>query len=900
MNKLTLSIILLLITFLYATLSFAQISPKKGVTPPAYFWEFQQMIQNEYSNGYYAEKFRERKQIREQISLGLLPESTLATDTVFALTLLGQYPDLPGHYTQQEFQSQLYDGPNPTGTVTEYYSEVSYNQLYFTGDAQGWYNVPDNLQSYGTGSSGGPKFVVEVITDADPTLNFADYIQYYDGQGRPRISFLAIVHAGAGAEAGANNIWSHRWNFTVYSGQPYTTNDVDPVSGQNVIIDGPYAIMPERSGSSNTSGPLIEIGVFAHEFGHIFGIPDLYDTDGSSEGLGNWCLMAGGAWGGNGSTPETPCHMSAWVKKELGWVTPINIISLEEALSVPNVEENPIVYRMWLDGTITPQYYLIENRQLIGFDANIYDSGFLIYHVDDTRNNNQNEDHYMVDLEQADGLRHLNNGQGRGDAGDPFPGSRNKTRFDWNTNPDSKDYNLNNTFVSVRNIQRNGNIMIGDFDIQSGPYLFTEKETVLFELAFGEPPLVKMVTVSNYGFEDLIINDITSQVGPFTLLSNPSPVTLATNESLNLEIQFDPPNLDFYSELMAFDDNDPGFEGLTLNGQAYVINPAYTDVLYASTGIVENGKILTVNRNSGVGSELGLSNYEELKSLTIDPVTNVLYGISSGSSETELVKVNALAGDAFTQYALDIGNMAGIAFNSTGTLYAAAQNGDIYTIDLSNGNYSLVTTASLPLSAITIDALTDQMWAVPKIIVGAKDKIYTIDLTTGDGTLIGQTGFNLLTNDLAFDENGVLYGVIGGATDEGQLITIDTNDATGTLVGNTGFQNVVGLAYSINGDPNSVKDDANTTVPTEFSLEQNYPNPFNPATIIKFTISDVRFMTLKVYDVLGSEVAILINEDKPAGTYEVEFDASSLPSGIYFYKLQAGSFVETKKMVLLK
>ncbi len=235
MKKVSLCITLLLV-FFYATFSFAQSSPKKGVKPPAYFWEFQQMIQSEYSNGYYAEKFRERKLIREQISLGLLPESVLVEDTVNALTLMGQYTDLPGHYTQQELQSQLYDGPNPTGTVTDYYSEVSYNQLYFTGDAKGWYNVPGNLQSYGTGSSGGPKFVVDVITDADPTLNFADYIQYYDGQGRPRISFLAVVHAGAGAEAGANNIWSHRWNFTVIPGQgPYTTNDVDPVSGQNVI-----------------------------------------------------------------------------------------------------------------------------------------------------------------------------------------------------------------------------------------------------------------------------------------------------------------------------------------------------------------------------------------------------------------------------------------------------------------------------------------------------------------------------------------------------------------------------------------------------------------------------------------------------------------------------------------
>ena len=147
MKKVTLSITLLSALF-YATLSFAQISPKKGVKPPAYFLEFQQMIQSEYSNGYYADKFRERKQIREQISQGLLPESSLATDTIFALTLMGQYTDLSGHYTQQEFQSQLYDGPNQTGTVTEYYSEVSYNQLYFTGDAKGWYDVPGTIQSY--------------------------------------------------------------------------------------------------------------------------------------------------------------------------------------------------------------------------------------------------------------------------------------------------------------------------------------------------------------------------------------------------------------------------------------------------------------------------------------------------------------------------------------------------------------------------------------------------------------------------------------------------------------------------------------------------------------------------------------------------------------------------------
>jgi hypothetical protein len=89
-------------------------------------------------------------------------------------------------------------------------------------------------------------------------------------------------------------------------------------------------------------------------------------------------------------------------------------------------------------------------------------------------------------------------------------------------------------------------------------------------------------------------------------------------------------------------------------------------------------------------------------------------------------------------------------------------------------------------------------------------------------------------------------------------------------------------------------------VPTEYALYQNYPNPFNPITTIKYQIPELSFVTLKVFDVLGNEIVTLVNEDKPAGSYEVEFNATSLPSGICFYKLQAGDYVETKKMVLMK
>jgi len=94
--------------------------------------------------------------------------------------------------------------------------------------------------------------------------------------------------------------------------------------------------------------------------------------------------------------------------------------------------------------------------------------------------------------------------------------------------------------------------------------------------------------------------------------------------------------------------------------------------------------------------------------------------------------------------------------------------------------------------------------------------------------------------------------------------------------------------------------DENNSIPTVYRLEQNYPNPFNPTTKIKWQSPSAGYQTLKIYDVLGNEVATLVNEYKNAGSYEVNFDASKVSSGIYFYQLQAGSFIETKKMLLLK
>jgi photosystem II stability/assembly factor-like uncharacterized protein len=92
----------------------------------------------------------------------------------------------------------------------------------------------------------------------------------------------------------------------------------------------------------------------------------------------------------------------------------------------------------------------------------------------------------------------------------------------------------------------------------------------------------------------------------------------------------------------------------------------------------------------------------------------------------------------------------------------------------------------------------------------------------------------------------------------------------------------------------------NNSVPTSFTLSQNYPNPFNPSTKIKYQIANSGRVTLKIYDLLGREVSTLVNETKPAGNYEVKFDGSSLTSGVYFYRMQCNSFIETKKFILMK
>jgi len=358
------------------------------------------------------------------------------------------------HYEQQFFSL----GSLATGSVREYYREVTNRKIDIQGQVVGTYRMPKTLAQYANGNSGlgaalpnARTMAKDAVMASNPDVNFSIYDNDHDGF----VDAFIVVHAGTGAEVtgSPNDIWSHKW---VLDGGAYTTDGATKIYG--------YLTVPEDC----------LLGVCAHELGHLlFGFPDLYDTDGSSEGIGNWCLMAAGSWNNGGLTPA---HPSAWCKCQQGWVTTVNQSSNQKKVAIEDVKSGFKVNRLWKDGKLGNEYFLIENRQKTLFDQYLPNSGLLIWHIDESTLNNDQESHYKVALIQADGLRNLELNQNRGDAGDSFPGSTKKTIFDNTTNPSSKSYAGVNTCVSVKNISAPAKVMHADLSVKCTKPIKTPKK----------------------------------------------------------------------------------------------------------------------------------------------------------------------------------------------------------------------------------------------------------------------------------------------------------------------------------------------------------------------------------------------------------------------------------------
>ena len=174
---------------------------------------------------------------------------------------------------------------------------------------------------------------------------------------------------------------------------------------------------------------------------------------------------------------------------------------------------------------------------------------------------------------------------------------------------------------------------------------------------------------------------------------------------------------------------------------------------------------------------------------------------------------------------------------------------------------------------------------------GTSENLIGVSFTDSDnGTVVGRGGTILRTTD-----GGSNWTQQSSGTTEwlGGVSFTDSDNGTAVGLGGT-------ILRTTNGGVTFVEEKEIDVIPTKYKLSQNFPNPFNPSTKIRYSVPQTSNVVIKVFDILGNEIEILIDEQKNAGTYEITWYAESLPSGIYFYRLQGGSFVETKKMVLMK
>ncbi len=369
-------------------------------------------------------------EIKEQCSI----KPTYGTDKAGAfptlgnvklLMILANFSNTTTTYTQSQFDNYMNQANyNGTGSFKDFYYENSYGQLSVATTVSVWVKVPGTHDSYGPDSEWG-RFAYEACVAANASVDFSQFAVSGTVPG------VAIIHQGPGQEgtSSTKDIWSHSWDLAS-AGYTAAQRTFD-----GVVVSS-YTVQPEKSGTG-----MATIGVMCHEFGHNLGAPDYYDTNystgGQYPGTGDWDVMCGGSYNGTPGGAK-PAHHNVYTKSVIyNWLTPTTLSSATSITNMPNFAQNAVVYKYTT--TTSNEYFLLENRQQVGFDAGIPGHGLVIYHVDGsyiTAHMNAND----INATSHQGL-HPEAAGGTIDATScPFPGTGNKTSFTDATTPNSKSW----------------------------------------------------------------------------------------------------------------------------------------------------------------------------------------------------------------------------------------------------------------------------------------------------------------------------------------------------------------------------------------------------------------------------------------------------------------------------
>ncbi len=766
---------------------------------------------------------------------------------MYLLILLATFTD-QGYQTDAVFFDSLIFG-NQLGDMRHYYHEASYNEFHLLAGAGqspsqiGWTLMPHTYDYYVNGNYGFGSYprnaqglVVELVQAVNPIVDFSRYDNDADGD----VDGLMVVHTGPGAEytGSVNDIWSHAWSVPAQY-----------VDG--VYVRG-YSMEPEywsRSGD-------MTCGVYCHEFGHQLGLPDLYDYDYDSQGVGRFSLMAGGSW--NGTLGSRPSHLDAWCKTQVGFAIQTVLSTDATGIATPHSEFTPTIYRVWRGGVGTGyQYFLIENRGPYGYDIGLQGiEGLFIWHIEEASGNNDNQwypgytdhGHYLVALEQADGDWDLEHNRS-GDWGDPYPGTTNNRTFSSISVPNSRDYAFEPTDVLVNNISEPGSVMIFDLSLQPQPFLDVvepnggevwaialEASVSLERYALTGPAVISL---SRNGGG--IWTEIFTLAGSDTTWTVTGPAT--TQALLKAEVYGDDTLSDVSDNTFIIGDVvltilTPNEGDTVLTGQPYRI----TWESYGYSGDVS----LFLNRDYPGG---------EWDTLTANIPNN-------GSRQ---VRIPRPPSDACR------------------IKIVCDENPEIY--DESDGNFTLVEPSIHMLAPNggeefqEGDTVTVQ-WTSQNLGSDAQVKMsISRNGVAGPWEVIFTTTWN----------DGEQAWLASGAASEHCRIRVESRYDSLT-------SDISDADFTIEGESGG---DRSSQLPFEFGIVSVFPNPFNSVAEIRFTLDRPGLAIVTIFDLLGREVKRIETWADAPGYYQVSWQAD-VASGLYFAELRQGERRDLAKMAFLK
>lgn len=386
---------------------------------------------------------------------------------------------------------------NFVGSMYDYFYAQSEGQFELTFDVVGPVPVSGTQAYYGSNDSQGndkhpAEMVIEALKLANDSVNYADYD--WDGDGE--VEQVYVVYAGKGEADGgaATTIWPHEWELSsaAYYGDGAGRQKLD-----GVYIDT-YACGAELDG---TYGTIAGIGTMCHEFSHCLGYPDFYDIDYSGgQGMGYWDLMGGGSYNGDSFQPAGYTSYERWIA---GWKEPIELNASKAVTGMKALQDGGESYVIFHDGNDN-EFFLLENRQFVGWDASLPGEGLLILHVDYDESswagNTPNDDpsHQRMTWIAADNEYEYTVYQGKkyydfdGMATDTYPyGAVNS--FSKNSTPAAQFYNKSYMETSVENITQNtdgtisfnyvglSNVATPTFSPKAGVYTEAQSVTISCE-----------------------------------------------------------------------------------------------------------------------------------------------------------------------------------------------------------------------------------------------------------------------------------------------------------------------------------------------------------------------------------------------------------------------------------